>query len=113
MFAACTLRDIRTRVANQGFALASPAAGPVGDAEDARPGSDPFRCSAGPFHGHASADPLLSAAQSSVTRQISSAYSRMERSEENHAIRAVLRIALAHQPAGSIQAQSISRWARQ
>ncbi len=51
--------------------------------------------------------------QPSRTRQISSAYSRIARSEENHAIRAVLRIALAHQPRGSRHAASIDRCTRQ
>ena len=52
-------------------------------------------------------------AHPTFTRQMSSAYSRMERSEENQAIRAVLRMAFFHQLALSIQAASISRWTRQ
>ena len=51
--------------------------------------------------------------QVTFTRQISSAYSRIERSDENHAIRDVFRMADFHQAFGLPQAVSISRWARQ
>ena len=43
--------------------------------------------------------------------QMSCAYCRMVRSEENHPMRAVLRIAFFHQTVGSDQSASTSRWA--
>src|SRR6476646_4468449 len=51
------------------------------------------------------------AAARTGTFQISSAYSRMVRSEENHGIRATLRIAARVQAGTTCQRASMPRWA--